>query len=343
MQIRQRDFIKTKDGLYFAVTDNHHPKTHIISFLRYKPSQDGDRILDGQKYKKVTSNEAYTYLEKTHPDYLIDWNIENKKSMAVPIDDIKEVYSPIKKLQEILETEDDDEFLNKIRLLAHTFHKNTEIPYNNMGVSGSTLLGIQKKDTSDIDFIIYGIKNHQKAIKYYQQAKENPNSPLDKIHGKYWKQVYHKRIKDDTMTQKEFTWYENRKNNRGLIKNTLFDIICTKNPEDIRDENINTKSQIIAPIKIRCKIKDATYAYDSPAIYQITDAHVLEGPNVKIDKIVSYTHTYVGIVKKDEEVTAKGVYEKTENKDGTTTNNLIIGTTREALGEYIKLENINIK
>ena len=342
MDIRPRFFIKTKDNLFFAVNSYQHPPTHYISFLRYIPCKEGDRENNGIKYKKVNSEEAYDYINKHHPEYLFDWNVENKKMMGVLKEDVCEIISPIERLNEIVNSDDENPLFNKIRLLASIFHEKAEISYDNMGVTGSTLLYLQNNMTSDIDFIIFGQENHRKAIQLYSQLKNDKNSPLERISGDYWKQVYDKRIKDNSMTLDEFIWYESRKNNRGLIKGTLFDILFTRNLDEIKENNeINFK-----PLKkttIKCTIISDINSYDTPAIYNITDVKILEGPNVNIEKILSFTHTYTGIVKNNEEIIASGVCEEVTKKDSSKIYNLIIGTTRESLNEYIKLVKNPIK
>ncbi|MBR0472347.1 MAG: DNA polymerase subunit beta [Methanosphaera sp.] len=337
MNIQPRYFIKTKDGLFFAVNSYNHPSTHYISFLRYVPCSNGNREINGIKYKKVNSNEAYEYIKENHPDYLFNWNVENKKMMGVPKEDISEIISPIKRLKEIIESDDNNIFYDKIRLLSSIFHNQAGISYEDMGVTGSTIVNLQNND-SDIDFVIFGQSNHRKAIKLYSKLKDDENSPLDKISGDYWKQVYDIRIKDDSMTLEEFQWYEARKNNRGLINGTLFAILLTKHPDEVEkyDEVINKP---IGKMKIKCTISDDKDSYDSPATFHVKDVQVLEGNNdVKIDKILSFTHTYTGIVKNDENIIASGVCEEVIRNDSIVGYNLIIGTTRESIDEYIKLE-----
>ena len=336
MDIRPRFFIKTKDNLFFAVTNYHHPDTHYLAFLRYVPCRDGERQLNGIRYKKLNSYEAYEYVKKHHPDYLFDWNVENKKMMGVLREDVDEILSPIDKLDEIRNNGEDSLLYRKIRLLSDIFHDEAGIAYENMGVSGSTLLDLQDDSTSDIDFIVFGRENHRKAINLYAMLKNNPNSPLEKISGDYWRQVYEKRIKDDSMTFDEFVWYESRKNNRGMICGTLFDILFTKNPDEIGEEN-EIYFKPIEKIKIRCKIIDDENSYATPAIYKVSDVEFLEGDTVNIEKIVSFTHTYTGIVKNNEEVIASGVCEEVTRKDSSKVYNLLIGSTRESLNEYVKL------
>lgn len=342
MKLLPRFFIQTKDNLFFAVNSYHHPESHYVAFLRYVPSDDGERELDGVRYKKVGSNEAYNYILKNHPDYLFDWNVEDKKMMGVLKKDVVKVYSPIECLRNIINSEDDNKLFSKIRLLSAVFHENTGISYDNMGVTGSTILGLQDNITSDIDFIVFGAKNHRKAVDFFSKVKNDENFVLDSISGNYWKQVYEKRIKDDTMSFEEFVWYESRKNNRGLIKGTLFDILFTKTPDEVEDES-DISFKPLEKITIKCKIKDDNESYDTPAIYHVSNVEILNGEYKNIEKIVSYTHTYTGIVKNNEEIIASGVCEEVTHNDLTKSYNLVVGTTRESLGEYIKLSENPLK
>ena len=340
-EVRQRFFVKSVDGLYFAVTNHNHPEDYIVSFLRYMPCKSGERKLDGVRYRKVSSSEAYSFLKKYHPNYLFKWNIENKDTMGVPVEDVVEILNPIEKLSDIMISDDSSAFYEKIRLLARIFHENCGISYDFMGVSGSTLLGLENPDTSDIDFIIYGVENHRRAIDYFSEVKTCVDSPLDVISDDYWLRVFNKRIKDDSMTLDEFVWYESRKNNRGLINGTLFDISCSRSEDDGFDEPVC--SRVVGPLKVKCKIIDDSFSYDAPAIYRVSDVEILEGPCLNIEEIVSYTHTYAGIVKNNEVVIASGVCEETTYKKNVKKYSLIIGTTRESINEYVKLEENPLK
>jgi len=51
-----------------------------------------------------------------------------------------------------------------------------------------------------------------------------------------------------------------------------------------------------------------------PAIYTIEDIKIIEGPDIPINELASFTHTYAGQVKEGEKVIAKGKMEKVINK-----------------------------
>ncbi|MFZ0441995.1 MAG: nucleotidyltransferase domain-containing protein [Methanobacterium sp.] len=340
MRARPRDFIYTTDNLFFATTTYLHPDDRILSFLRYIPDKDGDRSLNNKKYSKVDSNQAYKYLGDNLPDYLFDCEITNVKMMAVPLKKVSKILQPIDRLREIMEAQKRDKLLDKVVKLAEIFHEYTGISYNKMGISGSILPGLYNPDVSDIDFVIYGLKNHRNAMKAFEEIKKE-NGILKGIEGEYWKKLYRKRIKDSSLTYEEFRWYENRKHNRGILDGTLFDILQTRDWDEIHGTYGATRYEPMGTIEIDCTVTDSLAAFDNPAVYKVDDVNIIEGPEIPIKELASYTHTYAGQVREGERITARGKLEKVVGEK--ISYRLVVGTTRESIGEFIKLKNfINI-
>ena len=67
---------------------------------------------------------------------------------------------------------------------------------------------------------------------------------------------------------------------------------------------------------------------------------ILNGPTAPITQVASYTHTYAGQAVAGERILVKGKLEKVTGKK--TVHRLIVGTTRESVGEYIKLKSLEI-
>ena len=322
--VRTRDFIISTDGLLFASTNYIHPEDRIICFLRYIPDENGDREKDGIRYSKVGSEEAYAYLRENHPDYLYfcDVKVANGEEL-----DYKE------------------ELLSKLFDLSDFFHYVAGIEYDDLGISGSILPGLQKAGTSDLDFVVYGLENHRNAIKAYKDNKDkavfidelDKSITLNRINDDFWDFVYDKRIKDDSLTKEEFAWYEERKSNRGLIRETLFDILATRNYDEIEGTWGDTVYEPEGFAKVNCTIKSALGAFDNPAVYTIEDVEILEGPDIEISELASLTHTYAGEVIDGEEVVARGKIEKVLKNGEFEKYRILVGTTRESLNEYIKL------
>ena len=223
------------------------------------------------------------------------------------------------------------------------FHYIAGIDYEDMGISGSILPGLQKDDVSDLDYVIYGLDNHRKAIEAFKKHRNeevyieevDKHITLNGITDDYWDFVYNKRMSDSSLTPEEFKWYENRKANRGTIDGTLFDILATKGYEEIEGTWGDT---VYEPQGIECDIVSALGAFDNPSLYTIENVEILEGVEKDLKEVVSFTHTYAGEVVDGEHVIAKGKVEKVIVNGNDSHYRIVVGTTREAVDEYLKLK-----
>ena len=351
-QVRTRDFIYTSDDLYFASTNYLHPEDKINSFLRYIPDPNGDRAKNGKRYRKVGSKEAYTYLRENHPDYLYFCDVTNVEMMGVPLDKVEKIIKPENRLMGLKKTFESGEnvknpkLIKKLMDIADFFHYMADIPYENLGISGSILPGLQKENSSDLDFVVYGLDNHRRAIAAFKEnrGKEVYIKDVDKyitvegITDDYWDFVYNKRMSDESLTKEEFKWYENRKANRGTIDGTLFDILATKDYSEITGVWGDTVYEPQGIAQIECDIVSALGAYDNPSLYTIENVKLIDGVDFDLSEVVSFTHTYAGEVIDGEHVVAKGKVEKVIINGETSHYRLVVGTTREAVDEYLKLK-----
>ena len=65
---------------------------------------------------------------------------------------------------------------------------------------------------------------------------------------------------------------------------------------------------------------------------------ILDGVEAPIEEVVSFTHTYAGEVVDGEHVIAKGKVEKVITEGKEDYYRIVVGTTREAIDEYLKLK-----
>jgi predicted nucleotidyltransferase len=115
--------------------------------------------------------------------------------------------------------------------------------------------------------------------------------------------------------------HEQRKWNRGQIEGTYFDILYTRSYDEIMSAP-SGKGPVLGTVTIEAKVKDASLAFDNPAIYEVE--------HESVSRVLSFTHTYSGQAVAGETIGACGVLEQHGDERW-----LIIGTTREARGEYI--------
>ena len=154
----------------------------------------------------------------------------------------------------------------------------------------------------------------------------------------FWQHLFEKRIKDDSLTKEEFCWYESRKFNRGVIRGTLFDILCTRNMNEVEGEYGDTRYIPLGISEIECTITSDLKSMDNPAVYEISDVEYLDGIKEEITQLASLTHTYAGEVLEGERVIARGKVEKVVTNNQEPIYRILVGSTRESIGEYIKLK-----
>jgi uncharacterized protein len=188
------------------------------------------------------------------------------------------------------------------------------VPMQQMGITGSMLVGLQAPG-SDIDFVVYG-PSWWKARDILARAKSN--GEMDDLDEATWRKIYLKRKPE--IGFEEFMIHEKRKGNRGMVEGTYFDLLFTRDWEQIQTQ---PRGRQAGAAQIEARVVNADFSFDSPAIYR------LDHPEVK--EIFSYSHTYAGQALPGERIEAKGVLEETENGL-----RLVVGTTREARGEWIR-------
>ncbi len=300
--VQSRDFIETFEGLLFAAINSE------IHFLRYYPAAGGGRMRRGASYAKVAStDDSFNFLEDHFPEYI--FKRDGLRLQRCPPGNIKKVFRPAEKLHSLRSY--DTDLAKKCTMLSDLFHM---VPAENKGVTGSILVDLATPD-SDIDFVVYGLKYFDLARRILQNSQETLG--LDR---KSWKQYYQKRFHSGSgLGFDEWLWHEKRKFNLGRIEGTLFNLLLVGGPVDL------TKGAPVKKTVIRCKVLDSNQSFSVPAVYKVE--HKL------VDTVVSFTHTYAGQALEGERIEVSGMLEKTASG----WHRMVVGTSREAAGEYIKV------
>lgn len=301
IKTRLRDFLVTKDDWIFAVSDYFHPNG-IRSTMRYVPDENGERELNGKRYKKYDFDVAFDFMRENRPEWVGDVHV-------VPENQIEKVLPPNSAIEKLYDTD------QRVKAVVDVLEK-AGIPREMMGVTGSLLPGLQI-ESSDIDFVVYG-KQWFIARDAIAKAKAEPG-PIEDIDMKMWKKIYNKRIPE--ISFEEFILHEKRKGNRGMVDGTYFDLLFVRDWEQIKEAT--PRGEDIGTMQIEAKVTNADLAFDSPSVYKVD--------HPEIDHVLSYTHTYAGQALPGERIEAQGVVEQVGN-----INRLVVGTSREPKGEWIR-------
>ncbi|HIJ06845.1 MAG: Uncharacterized protein XE11_0404 [Methanomicrobiales archaeon 53_19] len=296
--IRLRDFVIDRDGGIYAVSvyDNDERAGCV---LRYLPDPDGERTCaDGKRYRKIEFDEAFAWILEHHPEW-------NDTVHRIPLDQIVSVLKPEEEMGRIMQDNP------RVRNLANLF----SLPEKSFGCTGSLLCGLEN-EASDIDLVVYG--EHWFSAQR-QLAEAVAEGKIPEMSEEMWRKVYRKRVPEISFD--DFVTHEARKYNRGEYEGTYFDLLFSRGYTEQNAVPIK-KGVPIGRDVIEATVTDASLAFDNPSVYAID--------HEEISFVLSFTHTYAGQALAGEVIEAAGVVEDHGDEKW-----LIVGTTREARGEYI--------
>ena len=298
MPVRLRDFIVDSDGWHYAVSTYDNDE-RVGCVLRYVPDETGERVNSlGKRYKKYDFEDAYAFIKQHKPQY-------SDLVQRVPIHDIIKVLKPEIEISKIAQKH------IRVKKLLDLFR----LPAGSIGCTGSLLCGLEN-ETSDIDMVVYGTYWFIAQRLVRQGILDGRMKGLTQD---MWQKVYEKRKPEIPYDQ--FVLHELRKWNRGQIDGIYFDILYTRPYDDLKRAPTG-KGAVISKMTIEATVTDASLAFDSPAVYEVE--------HCSVSRVLSFTHTYSGQALEGETIEACGICERHGNE-----NWLVVGTTREARGEYI--------
>ncbi len=302
-----KDFIETAEGLIFAVVDQGLEDGKALCFLRYALTSSG--------WKKVATEQANSLLHQQHPDYLHYSPILDAHLHAVAADRIVKHHQPKHRLQRLMLASRHDAVERDLFRLCELLGQHG-LDLAQTGVTGSILVGLQNQ-SSDIDLVCYGREVFHQCRAITRKLIEQGH--LQDLNDQDWRQSYRRR--SCALSFDEYVWHERRKCNKAVIDGRKFDL-------NFIDHDAGSEAvlyQKCGAITLQCKVVDDARGFDYPAEFKID--------HQQISAIVSFTATYTGQAVSGEMVEVSGVLEQSEQG----VKRIVVGSSREAHGEYIKV------
>jgi predicted nucleotidyltransferase len=311
MFIRPKDYVSIDDKLFFAVVSEYQEDDRALTWLRYVKDENG--------MHKLNTEEAGKFICDSCPEFLFHSEYADIDLHGIPLESISKVHRPDHAVTRLLQLSSPDSIqqdaLHFIKLFL-----NAGIKQETIGITGSVMLDTHNEQ-SDIDMVIYGRKRFFQVRKLIQETIQS--GELKQLDETFWQDAYQRR--DCSISFDEYKKHELRKFNKCISGNTKVDVSMI--PENIERVEEHGPYKKTGKDKIESIIIDDTYSYDFPARYIIKHDTIKE--------IVSYTATYIGQAETGEQIEAAGYVE--QGSDGK--KRLLVGTSREAEGEYIRLIN----
>lgn len=313
MLLRPKDYISSRPGLFFAVVSDGIEKHRALTFLRYIKDNDG--------LKKLTTDEADKLIKTRYPEFLFHSHAADIELHGIPLEKIHRLYRPEETVTKLLSVDDADPKQQQAVNIARLFI-DSGVKQDCIGITGSIMLGAHNEQ-SDIDIVLYGRDNFFKARSVIKDKIST--GELKPLHDSMWFKTWRRR--DCALDYAAYLLHEKRKYNKCMSGSSKVDISMVPHRVERFSEQGTYKK--IGKTTLTATVINDIYAYDFPARYIVDDG--------EIDEVVCFTSTYTGQAANDDVIEVSGVMERNERGDG----RLIVGTSREAVGEYIKTIEVN--
>jgi predicted nucleotidyltransferase len=315
MKAREGDLVKTKSNVVFDVKGLVHPEGKIIAFPRFIPAPNGARKGKGAAYGKVYSlSDRFKFLQENHPDLIVFDQVFGETLCEVPVTEIDKHYKPEEKLASLRICKDLTALESKALKLAQTLQKETKVPWNCIGISGSIMAGLTT-EKSDVDPLVYGKENCQKTYAALWRLFEDKDSGFRLYSRMELKELFDFRSKDTQMCFEDFVKVESRKAFQGKFMETDYFIRFVKDWSEVGEHYGDVCFKNSGYARITAKITDDSDSLFTPCTYGLEDVQVVEGPKLQpIIEITSFRGRFCEQSKNGEAIEAQGKVESVTNK-----------------------------
>lgn len=304
---KAKDFIETADGLIFAVVSDALEAGKVLCFLRY--------VLADGRWRKVDTEQANTALDRRFPHYRHFSQRLEAHLHAVPVPAIVRHFQPWVVLQTLLARVPVDPVVADLHHLCDLMNRRG-LAMDQFGITGSLLVGLQKH-SSDIDLVCYDREMFHRARQLIEVLIAE--DALQALNDDDWLSAFQRRACDFALD--DYIWHEQRKYNKAMINQRKFDLSLVMPSL----EHGNRPYRKLGWVQIEAEVSDDEFGFDYPARFAIK--------HPEIDTVVCFTATYCGQAQQGEWISVAGQLEV--GPDGG--RRIVVGSTREALGEFIKV------
>jgi len=323
--------------MFFCLTGYLHPPDRYTAYLKYSPAPSG-KWRDGETayqrelpYYHVRSvGKTIRYLEQRYPQYVHDCPVRNIRFSMVPREHVTRYYDPQERLKEILDAPSDP-LEGEVRGLAMEIAAHTGVSPDDLGITGSILIGLHNLAFSDIDLLVYGRQNARQVRQALREGRSAQILGLDREFVAQWGRRVAERF---PLTLEEALYLANRRWNYGFYRQRYFSIHSVRTDAEITEQYGDHIYRSRGTARIRATLIEAGDALFMPARYRVEGVQVLEGDPeaVEVHEVVSYEGLYCDVADAGQKIEARGKLESVDGKPW----RLVVGTTQLEGAGYIK-------
>ncbi len=286
-------YVEVGVGVIFAVKGVSHPPKGVIAVPKYIKTE-------GSVVKLNSFNSSVYFLRRHFREFLIHDEYLGQEIPFVPLEEVKRVYDPIDGKNYLRKDAISSIALKMVELIV----ENSGIESDFVGISGSILLGLYN-EFSDIDIVVYGIKN---CLKVYDALKlMRENNITEHLSEGFLKKILESRS-DTLMEPIVWMMHEKRKLTNGVFMGRPYTLKLTPLPEEFWDKYGERRFKEIGRAIIRFQVSDASKSIFTPCRYEIKVISIINGPEIssKVSSIVSFRSRFAEQLREGEVGIASG-------------------------------------
>jgi predicted nucleotidyltransferase len=336
---KDRDFVETREGMFFCVTGYLHPPDRYTAYLKYSPTSVGKWKSGRVSYRRELEYyhvgqvaKTIAYLEREYPHYVHYCPVRDIRFSMIPHGYVKEYYLPEQRLGEIFETPRDP-LEGDVKAFASEIIALTGIEMDDLGITGSILTGMHNPQFSDVDVAVYGLQNAQKLRAVLKEARSTRIRPVP---GRALEEWCLSKTEQFGLSLKEACYLAGRRWNYGFFDGRYFSLHATRKDDEIGENYGDKVYKGMGMAKIRAVVTDASESLFMPAVYrveqvEIVDSEVALQHPASLKEVVSFEGLYRDVVDDGKAIEASGKLESVSGQY----HRLVVGTTMLKSEEYI--------
>ncbi len=239
-------------------------------------------------------------------------------------------YTPETRLARLLSGGPADPLEEEVARLAEALLRATSIPLANLGITGSILLNIHDPSFSDIDIIVYGREAVERLRAALAEGGVPGVGPVAESFMGGWRQEI---VDHHGLTRAQVEWLVGRRWNFVYYEGHRYlSLHPVRSDPEIHERYGDHYYRDAGVCRLQAVVADAAHAIYLPAIYQIEQVRVLDGPPAQVTHICSYEGLFGQAADAGQVVEAQG---KLERIDGGPAHRLVIGSSHRTGREYL--------
>ena len=331
LRLRDRDGIVTREGIIFRVFGYSHPPEAFVCDAEYAsaevfkstdpraPRTGGNRV-----FYKFYDDEGLKLVFNRFPQYTFHHEMLGQKVVGVNRNDATEVRKPEERLQVLANEAPKDELQDAMQRVLNASVSNSGMSTVDFGVFGSMLHGFHHPKLSDIDLIVYGMRENSKMRETLHALYADKSSGF-KNEFETPTAMEGKRRRFKNFSVKEFVWHQKRKQIYGLFNDAKSGRTIKTEFEPVKAwteivSEYDPEAQITRRdwVRIKARVTADHEAPFIPSVYGIQPLEVLSGTKTALEaeRVISYMEEFRLQAQKDEEAIIEGTLEEVTSPKG---------------------------